>query len=173
MVRKRVWRIIGALECYKIFSIIEDQLNGMKMKFAMLLMLLSVTTFTVQAQKVSKLTITDNLSTTGRFTLGKAKPASPKDHFYLLSEKGTQVLFYAELTSTDSSSLINRTLKFTAYKDVHGKDEWVDDRVIDVKTDATYLMTAFNFFTIGSFKILITPEETNEILAQGIFTITK
>ncbi len=144
------------------------KLNGTK-----LILLLSLISFSAKAQKVSKLTITDNLSTAGRFTLGKPKPAAPRDTFYLLTEKGTQVLFYAELQGTDSASLIHPTLKFTAYKDLNGKSEWVDDRVIDVKKDGTYVMTAFNFFTTGSFKIIISPEESNEILAQGIFTITK
>jgi len=34
-------------------------------------------------------------------------------------------------------------------------------------------MTAFNFFTTGAFKIIITPEESKDVLAQGDFTITK
>jgi hypothetical protein len=145
----------------------------MKLTTTKIILLLSLISFTAEAQKVSKLTITDNLSTAGRFTLGKAKPAAPKDTFYLLTEKGTQVLFYAELQNTDSISLVHPTLKFTAYKDQNGKSEWVDDRVIDVKKDGTYVMTAFNFFTTGSFKIVITPEESSEVLAQGVFAITK
>ena len=127
----------------------------------------------ISAQKVTKLTITDNLSTASRFSYGKAKPAPAKDHFYILSDKGTQVLFYAELNSTDSTSLSYSTLKFTAYKTNSGKDEWVDDRVIDIKIGSTYVMTAFNFSEIGNYKIIIGPEIGNEILAQGTFVITK
>jgi hypothetical protein len=140
-------------------------------KFTLVIFLLCAVA--ASGQKVSKLTVTDNLSNAGRFTLGKAKPAAPKDHFYLLSDKGSQVLFYAELESTDSASLVHSSVKFTAYKDVNGKDEWVDDRVIEIKKDATYVMTAMNFFTTGSFKVVVTPEETNDVLAQGVFTITK
>ena len=135
--------------------------------------MLGFLSFSTSAQKVSKLTITDNLSTAGRFTLGKSKPAAPKDTFYLLTPKGTQVLFYVDLQNTDSASLVNPTLKFTAYKDQNGKFEWVDDRLIDVKKDATFVMTAFNFFTTGSFRITITPEESAEVLAQGFFSIMK
>lgn len=125
------------------------------------------------AQKVAKLTITDNLSTSGRFTLAKSKPAAPKDTFYLLTEKGTQVLFYADLQNTDSSSLVHRSLKFVAYKNINGKFEWVDDKILEVKADNTYVMTAMNFFTTGAFKIVVTPEESNEVLAEGLFAITK
>jgi len=148
--------------------------NGtMKLKITELIFIFCVSTYMANAQKVSKLTITDNLSTAGRFTLGKAKPAAPRDTFYLLTEKGTQVLFYADLINTDSLQLTHPSLKFTAYKDINGKFEWVDDRVIDVKTDATFVMTAINFFSTGSYKILITPEETADSLSQGTFTITK
>ena len=82
-------------------------------------------------------------------------------------------MFYADLINTDSLQLTHPSLKFTAYKDIIGKFEWVDDRVIDVKTDATFVMTAINFFSTGSYKILITPEETADSLSQGTFTITK
>jgi len=147
--------------------------HNMKVNFTLFICLLSLSPFTTNAQKVSKLTITDNLNMTGRFTLGKPKPEAPKDTFYLLTEKGTQVLFYAELQNTDSVSLVHPALKFTAYKDQNGKSEWVVDKIIDVKQDATYVMTAFNFFTTGAFKIIITPEESKDVLAQGDFTITK
>ncbi len=145
----------------------------MKLTATKIILLFSFLSFTAEAQKVSKLTITDNLSPASRFTLGKAKPAAPRDTFYLLTEKGTQVLFYAELQNTDSASLVHPTLKFTAYKDQNGKSEWVDDKVLDVKKDETFVMTAFNFLTTGSFKIVITPVESSEILAQGVFAITK
>ena len=145
----------------------------MKLITTKIICFFSVITLSASAQSVSKLTITDNLSTAGRFTPGKAKPAAPKDTFYLLTEKGTQVLFYANLQNTDSVSLVNTTLKFTAYKDMNGKFEWVDDKVINVNINDTYVMTAFNFFSIGSFKIEITPEESREIMAQSVFTITK
>ena len=49
----------------------------MKLKITELIFVLCVCTIAASAQKVSKLTITDNLSTAGRFTLGKAKPAAP------------------------------------------------------------------------------------------------
>ena len=110
----------------------------MKVNFTLFICLLSLSPFTTNAQKVSKLTITDNLNMTGRFTL-----------------------------------LVHPALKFTAYKDQNGKSEWVVDKIIDVKQDATYVMTAFNFFTTGAFKIIITPEESKDVLAQGDFTITK
>ena len=145
----------------------------MKTSIGALILFGCLISFSSIAQKVSKLTITDNLSTAQKFTLGKAKPAAPKDHFYLLSDKGTQVLFYAELTNTDSASMTNPTLKFTAYTEINGKFEWVDDRVIDVKLNGTFVMTAMNFFSVGSYKIVVTPEESSEILAQGVFTITK
>lgn len=145
----------------------------MNYKNKLLILLLSIFAITANAQKVAKLTITDNLSANGRFTLSKPKPAAPRDTFYLLTEKGTQVLFYAELQNTDSTSLIHPSIKFTAYKDMNGKFEWVDDRTIEVKRDATYSMTAINFFTTGSFKLVVTPEESGEILAQGFFTIIK
>ncbi len=130
-------------------------------------------TNSISAQKVTKLTITDNLSASSRFSYGKAKPAPARDHFYILSDKGTQVLFYVELNSTDSLNLRNPSLKFTAYKTDSGKDEWVDDRVIDIKIGSTYVMTAFNFSSIGNYKIIIGPEIGNEILAEGTFIITK
>ena len=149
------------------------KIKNMILKITKLILIFFVLTTSSKAQTISKLTITDNLSSASRFTLGKAKPAAARDTFYLLTEKGTQVLFYAELTNTDSSSLVHPSLKFTAYKDINGKFEWVDDRVIEVKRDATYSMTAINFFTTGSFKILVTPEESRDTLAQGVFTITK
>ncbi len=143
------------------------------MKFTRYLLALLLSVTFCSAQKVSKLIITDNLSTNNKFSYGKPKPAAPKDHFYLLTEKGTQVLCYAELNSTDSINLVSQTLKFTAYKTDSGKDEWIDDRVIKVKIGGTYVMTAFNFFDIGNYKIVITQEEGTEILAQGSFLISK
>ena len=143
------------------------------MKFTRYLLAILLTVTFCSAQKVSKLTITDNLSANNKFSYGKPKPAAPKDHFYLLTEKGTQVLCYAELNSTDSISLVSQTLKFTAYKTDSGKDEWIDDRVIKVKIGGTYVMTAFNFFNVGNYKIVISPEEGTEILAQGSFLISK
>ena len=143
------------------------------MKFTRYLLAILLTVTFCSAQKVSKLTITDNLNANNKFSYGKPKPAAPKDHFYLLTEKGTQVLCYAELNSTDSINLVSQTLKFTAYKTDSGKDEWIDDRVIKVKIGGTYVMTAFNFFYIGNYKIVISPEEGTEILAQGSFLISK
>ncbi len=145
----------------------------MKLNFTCILFLFIIILNSVSAQKVSKLTITDNLNTNSRFTLGKAKPAAPRDTFYLLSEKGTQVLFFAALQNSDSVSFVHHAVKFTAYKEINGKFEWVDDKVLNLKMDETYVMTAFNFFATGSFKIIITPEESSEILAQGVFAITK
>lgn len=143
------------------------------MKFTRFFLILILTFTYCSAQKVSKLTITDNLNANNKFSYGKPKPAAPKDHFYLLSDKGTQVLCYAELNSTDSINLVSQTLKFTAYKTDSGKDEWIDDRVIKVKIGGTYVMTAFNFFDIGNYKIAITQEEGSEILAQSTFLISK
>ena len=143
------------------------------MKFTRYLLAILLTVTFCSAQKVSKLTITDNLNANNKFSYGKPKPAAPKDHFYLLTEKGTQVLCYAELNSTDSINLVSQTLKFTAYKTDSGKDEWIDDRVIKVKIGGTYVMTAFNFFYIGNYKIVISPEEGTEILAQSSFLISK
>ena len=68
--------------------------NGtMKLKITELIFIFCVSTYMANAQKVSKLTITDNLSTAGRFTLGKAKPAAPRDTFYL-RRRIVRLLFY-------------------------------------------------------------------------------
>lgn len=143
------------------------------MKAAYLLLVCVFVTLSVTAQKITKLTITDNLSASSRFSYGKPKPAAPKDHFYLLTDKGTQVLFFAELSPEDSASTPPRSLRFTAYKTDSGKDVWVDDRTIDVKAGGTYVMTAFNFNETGNFKVVITPEGAETILSQGTFVITK
>lgn len=143
------------------------------MKTAYILLVSVFVTLSVTAQKITKLTITDNLSASSRFSYGKPKPAAPKDHFYLLTDKGTQVLFFAELSPEDSASTSSRSLRFTAYKSDAGKDVWVDDRTIDVKAGGTYVMTAFNFNEIGNFKIVITPEGSETVLSKGTFVITK
>jgi hypothetical protein len=134
------------------------------------LLLLSVS---LEAQTISKLTITDNLSSSSKFGYGKPKPAAPKSHFVMMEEKGTQVLFYAELLSEellpDSYNLV-----FTAFKDFQGKETWVDERVLGVKKSSGYALTAMNFFETGDYKILITVDNNKDkILAEGKFTIGK
>jgi len=134
------------------------------------LLLLSVS---LEAQTISKLTITDNLSSSSKFGYGKPKPAAPKSHFVMMEEKGTQVLFYAELLPEellpDSYNLV-----FTAYKDFQGKETWVDERVLGVKKSSGYALTAMNFFETGEYKVFITVDNNKDkILAEGKFTVAK
>ncbi|MBK9542514.1 MAG: hypothetical protein IPO49_09375 [Bacteroidetes bacterium] len=127
----------------------------------------------VFSQSVAKLTITDNLAASSKFGYGKPKPAAPKDIFTMLPEKGTQVLFYAELIPSDALPDEFR-LKFTAYKENSGKEEWVDDRELKVKKTSTYSLAAINFFKEGNYKIVITnADDQTKILATGTFTINK
>ncbi len=124
-----------------------------------------------QAQTITKLTITDNLSSSSKFGYGKPKPAPAKDQFEMIDEKGTQVLFYTEITPSETLPEMYQ-LVFTAYKVISGKDEWVDERLLDVKKTSTYALTAVNFFEAGQYKIVITTNEKKEnILAQGNFTV--
>jgi len=125
------------------------------------------------AQNVSKLTITDNLAASSKFGYGKPKPAPAKDQFEMIEEKGTQVLFYADVTPSESLPEIYK-LSFTAYKISSGKDEWVDERTLDLKKTSTYALTAVNFFDSGDYKIVITPSDNKDlILAEGNFSIHK
>lgn len=140
-------------------------------KFAFFL-LFAALALNSHAQKVVKLTITDNLSSASRFSYGKPKPAAPKDHFYLLSDKGTQVLFYAEVAPSDSVG-VKTTLKFVAYKTDGGKDEWVDERSIELKPGQSYAMTAINFFSTGTYRVTVTSDNSNEAQAVGTFIISK
>lgn len=142
------------------------------MRIRILLAIFFCLSFHAGAQKVAKLTITDNLSSASRFSYSKPKPAAAKDHFYLLTDKGTQVLFYAELLPGDSLST-KQWVKFTAYKTDGGKDEWVDDRNIELKPGQSYAMVAMNFFTTGTFKVVVTGAKEGENLAEGTFLITK
>lgn len=125
------------------------------------------------AQTVTKLTITDNLAASSKFGYGKPKPAAAKEIFTILPDKGTQVLFYADMTPSDSLPEEFR-LKFTAYKTESDKEEWIDDRELKVKRTATYALTAINFFNEGNYKIVVTKADVpGSILASGTFTITK
>ncbi|HNQ61774.1 MAG TPA: hypothetical protein PKJ62_05240 [Bacteroidia bacterium] len=126
-----------------------------------------------KAQTISKLTITDNLAASSKFGYGKPKPAEPKDEFVMIEDKGTQVLFYADVTPSESLPDAYK-LVFTAYKMSSGKDEWVDERLLDVKKTSTYALTAVNFFDTGTYKIVITNNNDKEkILAEGNFKILK
>ncbi len=126
-----------------------------------------------QGQTVVKLTITDNLAASSKFGYGKPKPAPAKDQFEMIEEKGTQVLFYADVTPSESLPDVYRLL-FTAYRLNSGKNEWVDERLLDLKKTSTYALTAVNFFDSGDYKIVITSSENKDIvLAEGIFSIHK
>ncbi len=126
-----------------------------------------------EAQTISKLTITDNLAASSKFGYGKPKPAPAKDQFEMVEEKGTQVLFYADIVPSETSTEVFKLL-FVAYRTDGGKDEWVDERLLDIKKTSTYALTAVNFFTEGSYKVIVTNNENkNQILAQGNFTILK
>ena len=126
-----------------------------------------------EAQTISKLIITDNLAASSKSGYGKPKPAEPKEEFEMIEAKGTQVLFYAEMTPSETLPEIYK-LVFTAYRMNAGKDEWVDERLLDVKRTSTYALTAVNFFDIGTYKIVITNDNDKEkILAEGNFKILK
>lgn len=138
-----------------------------------LIVLLILTATCGIAQTVSKLTITDNLAASSKFGYGKPKPAAAKQVFSILPDKGTQVLFYADLVSSDSLPEEYK-LKFTAYKTGGEKEEWVDDRELNVKKTASYSLTAINFFKEGQYKIVVTPaNDQQKILASGTFSIIK
>lgn len=125
------------------------------------------------AQTISKLTITDNLAAASKFGYGKPKPAPAKDHFEMIEEKGTQVLFFADMTPSETLPE-TYSLVFTAYNTSSGKDEWVDERLIDLKKTSTYALTAVNFFQSGTYKIIITTNNNKDnILAEGVFTVMK
>lgn len=126
-----------------------------------------------KAQNVTKLTITDNLASSSKFGYGKPKPAAPKDHFQILPEKGTQVLFFADLLASDSLPETYQ-LKFTAYK-INGSTEvWVDDRVMNVKKTSSSTLTAINFFEEGNYRINITDNsDPKKVYASGTFVITR
>lgn len=133
---------------------------------------LSVCTY-AKAQTISKLTITDNLASSSKFGYGKPKPAAAKEEFEMIEEKGTQVLFYADVAPSEELPDIYKLL-FTAYKINSGKDEWIDERILDVKKTSTYALTAVNFFDSGIYKIVITRNDNkDDILAEGNFTILK
>ncbi len=143
------------------------------MKPSLFLISLLLLTLSLEAQTISKLTITDNLSSSSKFGYGKPKPAAPKDHFVMMEERGTQVLFYADMLPEellpDSYNLV-----FTAYKEYQGKETWIDERVLAVKKSSAYALTAINFFETGNYKVLITAETNKDkILAEGKFTIGK
>ena len=125
------------------------------------------------AQTISKLTITDNLSASSKFTVGKPKPAAAKDQFELIEDKGTQVLFYTDL-NPDESLPETYTLLFTAYLLKGGSEVWVDERLLNVKRTASFAKTAVYFFDPGQYKIVVTKDSNKEvILAKGDFTILK
>jgi hypothetical protein len=136
------------------------------------LFILIAQTSILYAQEVSKLIITDNLAASNKFGYGKPKPSPPKEVFTLIEDKGTQVVFFADVVpSTDLPD--KYTLKFTAYKTDSGKDEWVDDREMEMKKTSAYTVIAFNFFEAGHYKMIISSGITQKQLAQGTFTIEK
>ncbi|TAH43004.1 MAG: hypothetical protein EYC69_04045 [Bacteroidetes bacterium] len=141
-------------------------------RFLLIVMLLFVCGQS-QAQTVAKLTITDNLAASSKFGYGKPKPAPAKDQFEMIEDKGTQVLFYADVTPSETLPDAYRLL-FTAYKLSSGKNEWVDERMLDLKKTSTYALTAVNFFDSGDYKIVITSGDNKDVvLAEGNFSIYK
>lgn len=127
----------------------------------------------VNAQEITKMTITDHLAGSVKVSMGKPKPAPAKTHFQLTSQdKGTQVMIFADLVP--NTELTNPyVIKFTAYKLIGGKQEHVDDRELPVKNSATYALSAFNFFEEGNYKIVATDQSGKKVLAEGSFTVGK
>ncbi len=125
------------------------------------------------SQIVSRMVITDNLSSSSKLTYGKPKPAEAKSEFFITEEKGTQVLIYTDLLNDEVNAETFKLL-FTAYKTGKEKEEWVDDRIIDVKKSSSYSLTAFNFFEEGSYRITVCRNESrSKILAEGMFQVKK
>ncbi len=174
MAGKLDWSAISDLPCTVNFCIIDIIYSSVRiMKSIILLFLLLCLSIFSRAQTISKLIITDNLSSSSKFGYGKPKPAAPKDQFVMVEEKGTQVLFYAEMLPSDELSDIYKLL-FTAYRLNSGTNEWVDERLLEVKKTSTYALTAINFFNEGQYKIVVsTNENKDHILAEGNFHINK
>lgn len=125
------------------------------------------------AQEVSKMTLTDHFAGSSKVTMGKPKPGPAKSTYQLLNdEKGTQVMIFVDLIPNESAQ-DPCVLKFTAYKIVQGKSEYVDDRELPLKSKATYALSAFNFFEEGNYKIVVTDQSGKKNLAEQSFSITR
>lgn len=141
--------------------------------FLIFLCLLLSFSDSAKCQTVSKLIITDNLAAQSKFGYGKPKPAAPKDHFIILPDKGTQVLFFAEMDTTKSPEKAYK-LKFSAYRTNDNKIEWIDERDVDMKATSSVALSAFNFFDEGNYKIVVTPvSDLKNVLSEATFVISK
>jgi hypothetical protein len=123
------------------------------------------------AQRVSKLTITDNLSAASALSYGTPKPAAPRDQFVLNGDKGAKVLVYLQL-EPDSSLPAGFQFRYLVNRMVASKEEWVDERVLPVKSTAKYSMAAFTLFDPGRYHFVVTDQaDEHKVYAEGWATV--
>ncbi len=125
------------------------------------------------SQKVTKVTITDQLSAASALSYGTPKPAAAKDKFVLAGDKGAKVLVYLSL-EPDSMMQPGFGFKYTVNRSQDGKEEWIDERLLALKPTARYSMAAFTLTEPGRYHFLVTDQQDErKVYAEGWATVVQ